>query len=151
MGAAEPHVLFISERAGFAGGIERFMFSTAGILRAAGMRVSGCFEHPDRDAERFARNFDHMYDFGELPDADIAVVHRATGPEMLERLLERYGEKLALYVHDHDYYCPRTYRYTPFGCKDCRRTYSLIRCGACAMATSPRRWRGGYDPRPPAG
>ena len=144
MGAAEAHVLFISERAGFAGGIERFMFNTAGILRAAGMRVAGCFERPDRDAERFAQNFDRLYDRRELPDADIAVVHRATDPDVLERLLERYGDRLAIYVHDHDYYCPRTYRYTPFGRRDCGRTYSMVRCGACAMATSPRHWRGGF-------
>ena len=143
MGAAEVHVLFVSERAGFAGGIERFMFNTAGLLRRSGMKVSGCFERPDRDAERFALNFNRLYDMRELPDADIAVVHRATSPEVLERLLARYGDRLAAYVHDHDYYCPRTYRYTPFGRKDCVRAYSLVRCGACAMATSPRRWRNG--------
>ena len=144
MDTAELRVLFISERAGFAGGVERFMFNTAGLLRRAGMRVAGCFERPDRDAERFASNFDRIYAVGELPDADIAVVHRATGPELLERLLERYGDRLALWVHDHDYYCPRTYRYTPFGRKDCFRAYSMVRCGACAMAVSPRHWRGGF-------
>jgi len=59
-------------------------------------------------------------------------------------LLDRYGDRLALYVHDHEYYCPRTYRYTPFGRSDCTRAYSEARCGLCAMATSPRRWRGGF-------
>ncbi|MBQ6352127.1 MAG: glycosyltransferase family 4 protein [Lentisphaeria bacterium] len=144
MASAEFKVLYISERAGFAGGVERFIFRTAGLLRDAGMKVYGRFGRPDRDAAAFARNFDGMFQPDELPAADLAVIHRIDAPEALERLLDRYGSRLALYVHDHDYYCPRTYRYTPFGRGDCRRPYALVRCGACAMLTSPRRWRNGF-------
>ena len=144
MASADLHVLFISERAGFAGGIERFIFRTAGLLRRSGMTVSGSFERPDREAERFAGNFDRLYAPDELPDADFVVIHRVTDADMLERLLERYGDRLAVYVHDHEYYCPRTYFYTPFGRHDCRRAFSTVRCGFCAMAVSPRRWRGGF-------
>ena len=144
MSTSEPRILFVSERAGFAGGIERFMFQTAGLLRSAGMSVSGCFERPDRDPERFARNFDRICSPDRLPEADFTVIHKVTSLEILEKLLEQRGGQLALYVHDHEYYCPRTYRYTPFGRRDCRRAYSMLRCGLCAMATSPRRWRGGF-------
>ncbi len=144
MSTNEPRILFVSERAGFAGGIERFMFQTAGLLRSAGMSVSGCFERPDRDYERFARNFDGIHTPDQLPEADLTVIHKVTSSELLEKLLEQRGGQLALYVHDHEYYCPRTYRYTPFGRRDCRRAYSMLRCGLCAMAVSPRRWRGGF-------
>ena len=144
MSTAEPRILFISERAGFAGGIERFIFQTAGLLRAAGMSVAGCFERPDRDPERFARNFDSVCTPDSMPDADFAVIHKITDTDLLGRLIDRWGGRLALYVHDHDYYCPRTYRYTPFGRRDCRRPYSMLRCGLCAMATSPRHWKGGF-------
>lgn len=144
MGTADFRILFLAERAGFAGGIERFIHQTAGLLRESGMSVCGCFRRPDRDAERFARNFDMMCDPEHLPDADLAVIHKITDNALLERLIDRYGDRLALYVHDHEYYCPRTYRYTPPGRRDCRRPYAMVRCGICAMATSPRHWRGGF-------
>ena len=141
---ADFRILFISERAGFAGGIERFIFQTAGLLRSAGATVYGCFLRPDRDPERFAENFDRICTPDALPEADLAVIHRITDTAFLEHLLETRGDRLALYVHDHECYCPRTYRYTPFGRKECFRPYSLLRCGLCAMAASPRHWRGGF-------
>ena len=145
MSAADRfRVLFISEFSGFAGGIERFMFHTAQLLRGAGFEVAGQFVRPARDAARFLCGFDRVYHSDEEADADLAVVHKIADPERLEKLLGRYGDRLALYVHDHDYYCPRTYRYTPFGRKNCERAYSMARCGVCAMATSPRRWQRGF-------
>ena len=144
MDTADFRVLFIFERGGFAGGIERFVFQTAGLLRAAGMKVYGSFERPDREPERFAQNFDGLFPPDQLPEADFAVIQKITSAERLEVLIERWGNRLALYVHDHDYYCPRTYRYLPFGRRDCRKAYSMLRCGLCAMATSPRRWRNGF-------
>ena len=39
MAAADLRVVFLSERAGFAGGVERFLFQTAGLLRGAGVKV----------------------------------------------------------------------------------------------------------------
>lgn len=145
MGTADrPRVLFVSEFSGFAGGIERFVFQTAQLLRGAGFEVSGRFGRPARDEQKFLRGFDRVYHAGETAEADFAVVHKIADPEKLEKLLEIYGDKLALCVHDHDYYCPRTYRYTPFGRRDCTRAYAMTRCGLCAMATSPRRWQGGF-------
>jgi glycosyltransferase involved in cell wall biosynthesis len=146
MDGARKKILFISERAGFAGGIERFIFNTARLLGGAGFEVYGEFDRPDRDAENFTTAFSRVFAPDEPVDADLAVIHRIADSARLERLLERYGERLALYVHDHECYCPRTYRYTPFGRNDCRRPYALVRCGLCAMATSPRRWRGGFFP-----
>lgn len=142
--AARPRVLFISEFSGFAGGIERFIFHTAQLLRGAGFEVAGQFHRPARDAARFLCGFDWVYHSGERADADLAVIHKIADPEQLEELIGRYGDRLAIYVHDHDYYCPRTYRYTPFGRRDCSRAYSMTRCGLCAMAVSPRRWQGGF-------
>ena len=145
MAAADrPKVLFISEFSGFTGGIERFIFHTAQLLRDAGFEVAGQFARLARDSARFLCGFDRVYHSDDEADADLAVIHKIADPERLERLLERYGERLALYIHDHDYYCPRTYRYTPFGRKNCERAYSMTRCTLCAMATSPRRWQGGF-------
>ena len=142
-GVDRKRILFISEFSGFAGGIERFIFRTAQLLRGAGFEVAGQFCRPAREEARFLRGFDRVYHHGETPEADFAVVHKISDPEYLEKLLERFGDRLAVYVHDHDYYCPRTYRYTPFGRRDCTRPYAMVRCGLCAMATSPRRWQGG--------
>ena len=143
MNAAGRKLLFISERAGFAGGIERFIFHTASLLRDSGFTLYGEFSRPDRESERFLAPFEKTIRPDESSDADFAVIHKITDPEYLEKLLKTYGDRLALYVHDHDYYCPRTYRYTPFGRCNCVRAYSMLRCGLCAMATSPRHWQGG--------
>ena len=143
MNAPGKKLLFISERAGFAGGIERFIFHTASLLRDSGFILYGEFSRPDLNSERFLAHFEKNIRPDETSDADFAVIHKITGPEYLETLLKKYGDRLALYVHDHDYYCPRTYRYTPFGRCNCVRSYSMLRCGLCAMATSPRHWQGG--------
>ena len=142
--ADRPRVLFISEFSGFTGGIERFIHQTSLLLRGAGFETAGLFAHAARDEARFLRGFDRVYHSIDAAEADFAVVHKIADPKRLEKLLDRFGDRLALYVHDHECYCPRTYRYTPFGRKDCRRAYSMTRCGLCAMATSPRRWRGGF-------
>lgn len=143
MNTGKFKVLFLSERAGFAGGIERFIFHTANLLRDAGVEMLGQFERPDRDAERFLGAFDRLCPPGEEAQADLAVIHRITDPRRLEQLLTTCGDRLALYVHDHDCYCPRTYKYTPLR-NNCDRAYSMFRCGLCAMMTSPRRWRDGF-------
>ena len=46
MNAAGKKLLFISERAGFSGGIERFIFHTASLLRDAGFTLYGPAELP---------------------------------------------------------------------------------------------------------
>ena len=137
-------VLFVSEFSGFAGGIERFIFNTAHLLRGAGIEVFGRFERPARDSAHFLCAFDRVCHSDDEAEVDLAVVHKIADPDRLEKLLERFGDRLALYIHDHDYYCPRTYRYTPFGRRDCVRPYSAARCAMCAMASSPRRWQGGF-------
>ncbi|MBQ9338579.1 MAG: glycosyltransferase family 4 protein [Lentisphaeria bacterium] len=142
--SAGKKVLVISERAGFVGGIERFIFRTSSLLRDAGFTMAGQFIRPDRDRERFLSPFAEVSEPGDATDADFAVIHKIIDYEHLEQLLNIYDDRLALYVHDHDYYCPRTYRYTPFGRCNCVRPYSMLRCGLCAMATSPRRWQGGF-------
>ncbi|MBO4305031.1 MAG: glycosyltransferase family 4 protein [Lentisphaeria bacterium] len=144
MSIAGKKLLFISERAGFAGGIERFIFHTARLLREAGFDLTGQFRQPDRDREKFLAPFHRVVSPEETPEADFAVIHKIQDPSRLEKLLEVYGERLAVCVHDHAWYCPRSYRYTPFGRRNCTRPYSMIRCGLCAMATSPRRWQGGF-------
>ena len=59
--ADRPRVLFVSELAGFAGGIERFIFQTAQLLRGAGFEAAGLFAHAARDEARFLRGFDRIF------------------------------------------------------------------------------------------
>ena len=66
-------VLFLSERAGFAGGIERFVFHTAGLLRESGIEMLGSFDRTDRDFRHFLSVFDRLCRPGEEDDADLAV------------------------------------------------------------------------------
>ena len=76
MGADKFKVLYLSERAGFAGGIERFLYHTANLLRKADVEMLGQFERPDRDSERFLGAFDRVCPPGTEAQADLTVIHR---------------------------------------------------------------------------
>lgn len=138
-------ILFVSQYAGFAGGIERYIYQTTELLRGEGAEVWGLFNEPSRDYDKFVSVFDHVCQPGELPSADfdLAGVHKITDIEFLRKFLEKYGERSALYVHDHDYYCPRSFKYYPYRRMNCHRRYCRLICGVCGMIRSPKRWTNG--------
>jgi glycosyltransferase involved in cell wall biosynthesis len=140
-------LLFISQKAGFFGGVERYIFQVGALLRREGVELWGAFAEMARDSDRFRKGFDRLLSFRELlalqEEFDLVGVHKLADNALLEYLLERYGERLALFVHDHDAYCPRAHKYFPFSRRNCHLPYARLRCAACAMASSPRRWQGG--------
>lgn len=140
-------VLFLGDRLGFEGGIERYMFSVAGLLREQGYDVTGAFQAPGRDAEHFRAGFDRILSWPEAREQaagfDLAALHKPCSPEELDALRRVFGRRLVFWAHDHEIYCPRRYYYTPFGRRNCHRSCSLGRCAGCALLASPRRWQGG--------
>ncbi|NLF93732.1 MAG: glycosyltransferase family 4 protein [Oligosphaeraceae bacterium] len=147
MSKAPPRILFLSRYAGFAGGIERYMHATAQLLRSAGYGLDCACQEQTRDYELFAAGFDNIL---SLPEAlqqqdqyDLLAVHKIFDRHWLEKILSCRSRGLALFVHDHDTYCPRRHYYTPFGRRNCRRKYFRVPCTACAMLTSPRHWQQG--------
>ncbi len=139
-----PEILFVSEYAGFFGGIERYVKSTAELLRGAGFGVAGMFEKTVDGAGDFLRAFDRVEPWGDpgliAGKYDFAVVHKVRSGRWLAEL-----EKLmpvVVVVHDHEYYCPRFCRYYPFVRRNCHRRYCRLVCGICGMT---RRRSGGWS------
>ena len=138
-------ILYMGVFTGFAGGIERYAFQTAGLLRSAGWKVDWCGTRSERGEDRFRSGFDTVLTPDELlgggQDYDLAVLHKVPALEQLKKLRARFGERLVFLAHDHDLYCPRSYYYTPFGRINCHRAYAPLRCSLCARITSPRKWK----------
>ena len=137
-------ILFLGEYTGFAGGIERYAFRTAALLRAQGARVLWCGRSPSRDEARFLKGFDAVLAPEEVSSGeafDLAALHKLPAAEDLRRWRRLFGEKLVFWAHDHDLYCPRRHYYTPFGRRNCHRAFAPLRCALCARIASPRSWR----------
>ncbi len=135
----KQNILFVSEYAGFFGGIERYAWLAARMLREAGHSVHYLYRERARGFEEFSQGFDSVN--AEMPSADFsfAVIHKVTDNGLLRTLLGRFGKNLAMVFHDHDFYCPRKYYYIPFGRRNCSRAYALFLCGLCGMAVSPKK------------
>ena len=140
-------ILYWSEYLGFEGGIERYAFQTASLLRSRGARVDYVGEAPGRNAELFRTGFDRILSPEEaLADAgkyDLTVLHKLCPSGMLKTLDRSFGSRLVFWAHDHDLYCPRRYYYTPGKRRNCHRSHSFSRCALCGMLAAPHSWRGG--------
>ena len=141
-----PTILFVSEYAGFLGGIEQYVFQTARWLRNAGYRLELLHHTTADEPERYLSVFHAAStDLKQLsPSYNLVMMHRIWDFAVAEEVMKRYGACVALTVHDHDLYCPRRYYYTPFGRTNCSRAYSPLRCGACGMVIAPRHWTNGF-------
>ena len=136
-------ILFLGQFNGFAGGIERYAYQTAALLRSRGGRVDWCGSEPARDEALFRDGFDAVFTPEELNDADydLAALHKLPDLKTLRRWREMFGERLVFWAHDHDLYCPRRHYYTPFGRINCHRAYCACRCAVCARISATRNWK----------
>lgn len=138
-------ILFVSEYAGFLGGIEQYVHQVACLLRREGYRLELLHSKTARNPSEYLAAFDAATTgLDQLsPNPQAVILHRIWDTDLAEELLKRFGNRLALVVHDHEVYCPRRYYYTPFGRTNCSRAYSLLRCGLCGSLVSHRHWQEG--------
>lgn len=138
-------ILFVSEYAGFVGGIEQYVFQVARWLREEGYRLELLYRATARDFERYLSVFDDAStDLEELSkEPGLVMMHRIWDEALAKQVMKRHGSRVALTVHDHDLYCPRRHYYTPFGRTNCTRAYAWLRCGLCGSIASPRHWTDG--------
>ena len=139
-------ILYWGGPTGMAGGIERYAWQTARLLREAGARVTWCGDgRPEREQALFLGGFDEALTpdeaFARKDRYDLVALHKLPELEILTELRRRHGERLVFWAHDHDLYCPRRFYYTPFGRVNCHRAYAPLRCGLCARLVHPRNWR----------
>jgi len=135
-----PRIRFVNQYAGIIGGIERYMERTAQLLRRNGFTVDCCYEEKAKDSERFLSAFDRVETISEAvgrpnPGYDLTVLHKVRNADAVRAL--RNAGRTAVFVHDHEYYCPRKSYYYPATRKNCSRAYCEFLCGCCAMLRRP--------------
>ena len=135
-----PRIRFVNQYAGIIGGIERYMERTALLLRRNGFTVDCCYAEKTQDSERFLAAFDHTGTTDEAirrngNEYDLTVLHKVRDAGAVRAL--RKAGRMAVFIHDHEYYCPRRTYYYPVTRKNCSRAYSEFLCGCCAMLRRP--------------
>ena len=133
-------IRFVNHYAGIIGGIERYMERTALLLRANGFSVDCCYAEKTQDAERFLAAFDRAETISEslkrpADEYDLTVLHKVREAAAVRKLRE--SGRTAVFIHDHEYYCPRKSYYYPLTRKNCSRSYCEFLCGCCAMLRRP--------------
>ena len=133
-------IRFVNHYAGIIGGIERYMARTALLLRANGFSVDCCYAEKTQDAERFLAAFDRAETISEAlerqaDEYDLTVLHKVRDAAAVRKLRE--SGRTAVFIHDHEYYCPRKSYYYPVTRKNCSRSYCEFLCGCCAMLRRP--------------
>lgn len=135
-----PHIRFVNQYAGIIGGIERYMERTALLLRRNGFTVDCCYAEKTQDSDRFLAAFDRTETISEAAgrngtEYDLTVLHKVRDAASVRALREK--GRTAVFIHDHEYYCPRRSYYYPVTRKNCSRAYCELFCGCCAMLRRP--------------
>ena len=135
-----PRIRFVNQYAGIIGGIERYMERTALLLRRNGVTVDCCYAERTQDSERFLAAFDRAETIAEAvrrggDGYDLTVLHKVRDAASVRAL--RDAGRTAVFMHDHEYYCPRRSYYYPVSRKNCSRAYREFLCGCCAMLRRP--------------
>ena len=138
-------ILFVSQNAGFSGRVERYLYQTANTLRKHGAKVYGAFFTKFPGAQLFQTAFDGIYAPDNLPEDefDLACIHKVSSLDYHIRFQKQFNERATLFVHDHEYYCPRFTKSLPITNKGCDRKYKSQTCSICAMMQPPFTWKHG--------
>jgi glycosyltransferase involved in cell wall biosynthesis len=128
-------ILYVSEKCGFFGGVERYIHDTATILRKNGFSVSGLFCEPARDPEIFCAPFEDTLRPEDLENIDanafdMAFIHKLDDFRLIHQLRNKFPT--VVFVHDHDYYCIRKHKYFPFCRANCSLPQNRIYCPVCS-------------------
>ena len=128
-------VLYVSETAGFFGGVERYIYDSARLLSENGFEISGLFEHADgKYPDVFLKAFRKVYspedvDALDGSEFDIAFIHKVDDPGLLRKIRRKFIA--IVFIHDHDYYCLRRHKYFP-GCRiNCHLPFNPFYCSIC--------------------
>ncbi len=130
-------ILYVSEKAGFFGGVERYIYDSAKALKDAGWSVSMMFAEKALDAKSFLALFDKSFQTEEIDkvsaeeDFDLVVIYKVSSAQLVSKL--RLAFNTSVCVSDHDYYCLRRHKYFPLGRINCPLPSNLLYCGICNM------------------
>ena len=130
-------VLYVSEKAGFFGGVERYIYDTAKALKDSGWFVSMMFTEEALELQDFLKIFDSSYRPAEIDriiaeeDFDLVVIFKINDVSLISKL--RLAFNTSVCVSDHDYYCARRHKYFPVGRINCLLPSNLFYCSICTM------------------
>ncbi|KUK90325.1 MAG: glycosyltransferase [Marinimicrobia bacterium 46_43] len=132
-------ILSVNTTGGFYGGIENTIYRMAHVFQKQGWENIGIFESESDYTEGFYTPFRKvwlmddisLYDLRtKIKDVDVVIIHKITQTRLFDFLLVRYP--VILMIHDHDYYCPRKFKYYPFIHTNCTRPFHPVFCSLCS-------------------
>lgn len=134
-------VIFLSEKGGFCGGVEKFIFQAAQALRGKGVYCIGFFRESGENLTLFSTAFNEIsFDLSLVSryakEADLLWIHKMKDLYKYAYLQEII--KVAIYVHDHDYCCYRRHKYFPFTRKNCILKSQGHYCYLCGCLSRSR-------------
>jgi len=137
------NIAVISEKCGFFGGLEKYVFDTTKLLN----KQFNCFAIFNEDANKKRQyssvfiqaitttDSDKALLFLSKNHIDIVMIHKIDSHLLSE--ISGIHKTIAV-IHDHDYYCFRHHKYFPFSRKNCCYKQSLLRCSVCSMLLEKR-------------
>lgn len=127
-------ILLLHQKLGFQGGAEQYIYNTAPALREHFTLDLAFGENTDIHSESFAEAFDQVHDVAEYgwsiqevvkkSKPDLIYLHNTPNLSWLEDLQNITLPKVRM-VHDHESYCMRGYRYSPWSRKACTKKAGL--------------------------
>ena len=124
MNSKRNKILFISQYAGFVGGLERYIYNVASLLKENEYRVYSLYLQEAQEKEKFLSIFDQNWTFKEIEeisekDFDFTTIHKISHPIILKKILDRLSPTLI--VHDDDFVCPKGFKYYSYKRINCHR------------------------------
>lgn len=129
------HIVWVNEHAAFVGGAEQYIYETARLLAAQGVRNTLLYDPLARFDTTFLAPFASAYPLvrpaEQIPalDGDIVYLHRVSGAEKI-RAIGATSDRVVRFFHDHRPLCLREHKYTTIGQKTCTRTIGA-HCYSC--------------------
>jgi len=130
-------VLYVSEKAGFFGGVERYIYDSAKALKNGGWLVSMMYVEESRDLDDFLGIFYKTFKMDEIDkiiaeeDFDLVVIFKVNDAGLVSKL--RLAFNTSVCVSDHDYYCMRHHKYFPVGRMNCLLPANFFYCSVCTL------------------
>lgn len=131
-------VLYVSEKAGFFGGVERYIYDSANALKRSGWLVNMMYAEDALDVNIFLKIFNKSFKMDEIEkiiaeeDFDLVVIFKVSDAGLVSKL--RLSFNTSVCVSDHDYYCARRHKYFPIGRINCVLPSNRFYCCICTMA-----------------
>ncbi len=125
--------------------IESYIYASARAMLSDGAELWLAHKGSSLDIDSFRPLFSDIFPITDIPDLpfDLVIIHKLLDIKLLRKLLLKYTPKVAVFIHDHEYYCPRQWKYFPFSHTQCHLNYNFLRCAVCGLARRFSTWEKG--------